>query len=176
MSILSNQIARMMDAREAGAARFGAEAAMDHALAIERVWERRAAALVVRGTAESGAQHLAAAAACCWKRGREVGVISCELPESELEWQAMRLRGQFGPETRWRGDTRDLLIDGLGCELYDPAPVAAFLAARFAADATPRAFVATFIWTPLTWEGLGARYGGDATWRLRQAAAEICIP
>ena len=103
-------------------------------------------------------------------------MINCELPESELEWQAMRLQGQFGPETRWRGDTRDLLIDGLGCELYDPAPVAAFLAARFAVDATPRAFVATFIWTPLTWEGLGARYGGDATWRLRQAAAEIYMP
>lgn len=176
MSILSNQIARMMDARDAGGARFGAEAAADHALAIERVWERRASALVVHGTAESGAQHLAAAAACCWKRGRDVGVANLELPESELDFRAMRSLGQFGPETRWPFDTRDLLLDGLGLELYDPAPVAAFLAARFPGVAVRRAFLATFIWTPYDWPVLADRYGADTIWRLQQVAAEIVLP
>ena len=137
MSILSNQIARMMDARDAGGARFGADAAADHALAIERVWERRADALVVRGTAESGAQHLAAAAMSCFHGACEAHALEMELPSSELDFTAVRIRTPYGDETRWRMDGRDVFFDGLGLELYDPGPVAAFLAARFAPVVRP---------------------------------------
>lgn len=179
MSILSNQIARMMDARDAGGARFGAAAAADHALAIERVWERRADALVVRGTAESGAQHLAAAAASCFRRAAEAHAIEMELPESELDFIAARVQTSYGvDEARWRMAGQDLLLDGLGLELYDPRPVAAFLAARFpgASAPAPRVRATTWIWTPLDWSALADRYGGDTIWRLRQAAAEIVLP
>lgn len=182
MSILSQQIARMMDARDAGGARFGADAAADHALAIERVWERRADALVVRGTAESGAQHLAAAAMSCFHGACEAHALEMELPSSELDFTAVRIRTTYGvDETRWRMDGRDVFLDGLGFELYNPGPVAAFLAARFPGAGSPsspppRSRPRTWIWTPLDWPALADRYGADTIWRMQQVAAEIVLP
>ena len=177
MSILSNQIARMMDARDAGGARFGAAAAADHVAAIRRVLDRQADALVVRGSVESGAQHLAIAAAFCSSRARDLHHIQLELPESELDLVAARVEVVAGVrETRHRLAGMDAILDGVGLELYGTAPLAAFLAERFAPIVRPGVRrPTTWIWTPLDWSALADRYGADTVWQLRQRSAEVVV-
>lgn len=178
MSILYEEIARKLDARDAGAARVGETVWRDAALALERVWERRAAGLVVRGAGE-GAQHLACAMACISRRGAEVCPISLEVPESELDLLPRRGAPVAGVrDTVWPLARRDVLLDGLGLELYDPRTVAAFLAARlagFGGVIRPGA-PATFVWTPLGWNELSARYGAELAYQAQQAWVEVVVP
>lgn len=177
MSILSDQLARSLDARDAGAARFGAAAALDHALALERVWERRAAGLLVHGgTPDDGgaARHLAAAAACCWRRGTML--VELELPESELCFGDYRAAiGAGGVYERiYLLARRDLLLLGLGLELFEPATVAGFMRAWL--DARPRSEAVAFVWTPLSEAQLATRYGGELWYRFAQQFATVEVP
>ena len=176
MSDLSDRIARSLDARDAGAARFGEAAAADHALALERVWQGRAAGLLVRGgTPDDGgdARHLAAAAAACWSR--RTMLVELELTESELCFGTHRepIGASRIYETVHDLRDRDLLLLGLGLELYDPAVVAGFLEAWL--DRRPRSRAVLFGWTPFSNEQLGARYGGELWWRFSQQLVEVNV-
>ena len=176
MSDLSDQIARSMEARDAGAARFGEAAAADHALALERVWEGRAAGVLVRGgTPDDGgdARHLAAAAATCWRRGTML--IELELPDSELCFSAHRepIGTSRIYEQVYDLRDRDLLLLGLGLELYDPATVAGFLDAWL--DRRPRSRAVIFAWTPYGADVLATRYGAALWWRLSQQMVEVVV-
>lgn len=176
MSDLSDQIARSMDARDAGGARFGDAAAIDHALAIERVWQGRAAGVLVRGgTPDDGgdARHLAAAAAACWSR--QTMLIELELPDSELCFVSHREpigASRIFEQVHALRD-RDLLLLGLGLELYDPAILAGFLEAWL--DRRPRSRSVLFAWTPYAADVLAARYGAELWWRLSQQLVEVSV-
>lgn len=163
-----------MEARDAGGARFGDADALDHALALERVWQGRAAGVLVRGgTPDDGgdARHLAAAAAACWSR--QTMLVELELPESELCFSAHR--EPIGTSRIYERvhalRDRDLLLLGLGLELYDPATVADFLGAWLDRRARSRAVM--FAWTPYGADVLAPRYGAELWWRWSQQMVEV---
>ena len=176
MSVLSDQIARSLDARDAGAARFGDAAAAGHALALGRVWEGRAAGVLVRGgTPDDGgdARHLAAAAAASWRAGTMR--VELELPESELAlaWRMEPIGLGTIRERAYPLAGRSLALLGIGLELYEPAALAGFLGAWL--DRRPRSRAVMFAWTPYGTDLLAARYGGELWWRLSQQLVEVDV-